>query len=405
MLRMPIRPDRTTFNCRAVVVALALLALAVAGCDNSKDSGQAFDDIGPGTLIGEAQSFAWSSDGERLYFTTDAPVEQDDTRYRIYEVPIGGSPRLLYEGRSQTYSGAECASVRHMEEVDGDLYFDTDFNIDRGTFGNIYRLSLNGDEEPFLVVEGAALPTGNPVTPSFDVSADGRRIAHFTQTEEAVWATARSLGTGETITSVGGAMSRFDARLRVFLSDDGERLLHNADFGLSTRPEDSYSVHDLSTGSARPVRLGLSDDSEGQPRINDYTFYTDGGDFVAVYATGVFTDPYPLVTQRVPDGTPQVVASVAESVDGLRDTFRFPDASGSHFAFWREEATLNPRTRALHVIDLEDGTERRAAGPIPTSRTPCTASFRIAPRGSHIAYLGVESEGADLALFTAEMRP
>ena len=174
-----------------------------------------------------------------------------------------------------------------LEEVDGHLYFDTDFYVDRGTFGNIYRLSLRVDEEP--VAGASKMPHFRRVTlltPSFDISADGRRIAYFSQSEDAVWATTRSLETGELISSVGGA-SRFDARLRVFLSDDGARLLHNADFDLpSTSPEDSYSVVDLTTGTAQSVRLRLSEDIEGRPRTNSYSIYAEDGDFVAVYAAG-----------------------------------------------------------------------------------------------------------------------
>ncbi len=392
----------------ALASTLLIIALsASSGCDSGEEDQNQFDDVGPGTLVAEARSFAWSSSGDRLYFTTDAPVGSDEGRYRIYEAPIGGSPQLLYEGQTEAYDVAQCALVRHLEEVDGHLYFDTDFYVDRGTFGNIYRLSLRVNEEPVAVVEDAALPTGNPITPSFDISADGRRIAYFSQSEDAVWATTRSLETGELISSVGGA-SRFDARLRVFLSDDGARLLHNADFDLpSTSPEDSYSVVDLTTGTAQSVRLRLSEDIEGRPRTNSYSIYAEDGDFVAVYAAGAgaFSGPFPLVTQRLPGGTPEVMASIAKSADGLTDTFLFPDASDSYYAFWREAPNLGAGPRALHVIDLEDGTERRIAGPIPVSVAPCTTSLRIDPGGSQIAYLGVASEGADVGLYIAPLQP
>jgi hypothetical protein len=341
-----------------------------------------------------------------LFYTQDDLLVGDGgvilgSQYEIFESTLGGATRSLYQG--ETGGGFFSPPVQELKEAGGALYFYTDNGpSETGPTGTVYRLPLDGAEEPEVLVEGAA----NPVRDSgdrFAVSADGRLLAYYTRAVGGPYTIhVRDLSNGSgAAVAVGTASTPNLHHLPLVISADGSQLLHQLRTDQTMASFDEYSVLDLGTGTGQRIRLGGSEEG-----VSGERFYAEGNSFVAAYVAG-FSDQNRLVVvvHRLPDGSPQASATFPDNSGGWTARLLLAvDAVPNRYAFWRREYenTADNQPCALHVLRLDGGDEQRVAGPVPPgSGAYCGGAPKLAPDGDRIAYLSPSSR----ELYVADVEP
>lgn len=369
------RHDRLSAFC------LAVLLVTLSSCDESGPRGDSgFPEAGLGVyVVGEAYSFAWSRDGERLYYSLEERATGGGTRSGIYMTEPGGSPELLFESTE----GGTDNFIRVLIEGGQALFFQ------RSGGRSVVRLPLDGS------------PSDAPVTGAshFAVSGDGRRLAYATAVDIPREIRLLDLETSEEVVVAEGTFnsSSLDPRRNLLLlSEDGSHLFHSLADTSGSGPA-TYSLVDIANGNVFTTHLGAPDVSERGAR-----FFFEGDEVISV-----FNESETLVVQRLPGGEPRAVADFPRRIGLASETTVFgADARPGRYAFWRRENgdVDGGQPCAVHVIDLASGEERRVAGPVPTSGQ-CGDRMRLSPDGSRVAYQTPGSTPRERRLYVAEVEP
>jgi hypothetical protein len=331
-----------------------------------------------------------------LYYTQDETITGDGgvfmgRRYEVFESTLGGATRSLYQGEADVWVNGP--AVPELKEAGGALFFYTDNSLT----GDVYRLPLDGSDEPEVIVEGRA----NPVRDSgdrFAVSPDGRLLAYYTRDvggPYTIYVLDFSSGS-EAAVAIGMAPTISLHHLPLVFSADGSQLLHQLRTDQTTASYHEYSVLDLDTGAEQRVQLGNPEEG-----VSGERFYAEGNSIVAAYVPG-FSEQNRLVVHRLPDGSPQTATTFPDNSGGWTARLILAlDAVPGRYAFWRRQRAAD-RSCAIHVLPLDGGNEQRAAGPMPPgSGAYCGGAPKFAPDRTQIAYLSP----SDRELYVSDVEP